>query len=381
MTTVKKLFAFFILLPCLVFAQVSAQKNTPNNPDALLKSYILLDAATGQILMDKNPDIPLPPASITKLMTAYLVFDALKSGRIHLQDEVKISTNAYQQEGSRMFVELNSVVSVNDLLQGLIVQSGNDAAVALAEYVGGDVTHFVALMNQAAQKLGMSHSHFNNPTGLPNDAHYATARDIATLARAIIQEFPEYYHYYRQKSFRWNKITQPNRNRLLFTNANIDGLKTGHTTAAGYCLVASEVHGNLRLISVVLGAKKETDRFSASQFLLNQGFARFTEITALKANQVLLESTVWKGKSDSVPVVAAHEVKLLIPVNETAAIKADVQLDTLVAPITQGQPIGTIYIRSAGKTYASVPAIAGETIEEAGFFKRQWHALKLWWKN
>lgn len=381
MTAIKHFFLLLILLPSLVLAQANTQSVNSADPNTLLKSYILIEAKTGQVLEAKNADEQLPPASITKLMTAYLVFDALQSGRIHLDNQVSVSQNAYKQEGSRMFLELNSQASVNDMLQGLIVQSGNDAAVALAEYVGGDVPHFVEMMNQTAQKLGMKHTHYENPTGLPNDNHYSSAQDIATLARAIIQQFPDYYHYYSQKEFRWNKITQPNRNRLLFRNANVDGLKTGHTSIAGYCLVASEHRGDLRLISVVLGAEKEANRYSTSQSLLNQGFAKFTEVNPLKKGQVLMQAPVWKGETDSIAVVPEHAVTLIVPVAEKEQLKAAVQLDTIVAPLQQGQKIGTITVGNGSKVYATVPAVAAQAVKEAGFFKRQWHALKLWWKS
>ena len=226
-------------------------------PDVPVKSHVLIDAASGQVLAAKNPDLALPPASITKLMTAYIVFDALKQGKITLEDPVPISQNAYSQKGSRMFVEVNSRVSVHDLLQGLIVQSGNDAGVALAEYVGGSVEGFVVMMNDTAQRLALHNTRYLDPVGLGGDGHYSTASDIARLSQHLINDFPEYYHYYKQKAFTWNKITQPNRNRLLFSNAQVDGLKTGHTAAAGYCLASSEKRGDMRLIAVVLGRMRK----------------------------------------------------------------------------------------------------------------------------
>lgn len=383
MIAVNRLILLCIFVPAFGLAanKVPNVSASSNDPDAVLSSYILVEADTGQVLEAKNPDEELPPASITKLMTAYLVFQALEEGRIHLDDMVTVSANARAQEGSRMFLEVNTQTTVNNMLQGLIVQSGNDAATALAEYVGGDVAHFVMLMNQAAQKLGMSHTHYENPTGLPDSKHYSTARDISVLARVIIKQFPNYYHYYSQKSFTWNKITQPNRNRLLFSNANVDGLKTGYTDAAGYCLVASEHRGNLRMLSVALGAKKEAYRYSASQALLNQGFAKFIEVTPLKAEQVLSQAQVWKGKENSVNVMAAKTLRLFVPVAAKEQLKATVQLNTIVAPLTKGQQIGVITITDGQKTYATVPAVAGASVEEAGFFKRQWHALKLWWNS
>lgn len=373
MKLIQKIWLLFVVVPVMAFAQAT--------PDSLVRNYILVDAASGQVLEAKEPDMEIPPASITKLMTAYVTFDALKKGRIHLQDSVTVSQNARAQEGSRMFLEVNSQASVDEMLQGLIVVSGNDAATALAEYIGGSVDNFVRLMNETAQKLGMTHTHFMNPTGWPIDGHYMSARDISTLARAIIRDFPEYYHYYSQKEFRWNKITQKNRNRLLFTNANVDGLKTGHTDAAGYCLTASEKRGDLRLITVVLGANKEVHRYEAAQGLLNQGFAQFAEVTPLKEGQILVNTPVYKGAVNNVNVVAGEVVKILMPVAQKDTLKANVQLDTVVAPVAKGQKLGTITITDGKKSYATIPAVAAEDVSEGGFFKRIWDGLKLWWKK
>lgn len=374
MQFIKKIWLLFVIVPTLTLAQAT--------PDTLVRNYILIDATSGQVLEAKAADVETPPASITKLMTAYVVFGALKDGRIHLEDSVTVSKNARAQEGSRMFLEVNTQATVNEMLQGLIVQSGNDAAVALAEYVGGSVDNFTKLMNDAAQKLNMTHSHFMNPTGLPMDGHFMSAKDIATLARAIITEYPQYYHYYSQKEFRWNKITQKNRNRLLFTNTNVDGLKTGHTDAAGYCLTASEKRGDLRLITVVLGAEKEAHRYEATQALLNQGFAQFVEITPLQAGQTLVSTPVYKGSGNSVNVVAGQTAKVVIPVAQKEKIKANVQLDTVVvAPITKGQKLGTITITDGTKTYATIEAVAANDVAQGGFFKRVWDGLKLWWNN
>lgn len=378
MNFLKKYGWLLILLPALAFA--AGSPSGAAEPNAVLNSYILVDAA-GQPLEAKNPDQRLPPASITKLMTAYLVFQALEDGRIKLDDQVSISPNARSQEGSRMFLEANTRTSVDNLLQGLIVDSGNDAATALAEYVGGSAPHFVEMMNSAAASLGMANTHYDNPTGLPSPTHYSTARDISVLARAIINRYPQYYHYYSQKTFTWNKITQKNRNRLLFTNPNVDGLKTGHTDAAGYCLAASERRGGLRLISVALGARKEADRYSASQALLNKGFSEYSQTTVLKAGQILGQADVWKGTENTVAITAPKTMVLLVPNDAKPKLKAKLQLDTITAPIHKGDKIGTITITDGTKIYASLPAAAGATITEAGWFKRQWHALKLWWNN
>ncbi len=360
----------------LAVFSISAQVAPPEVP---VKSSVLMDAQTGQILASKEMDVQLPPASITKLMTAYVTFDALKSGKIALTDMVPVSQEAYSQTGSRMFIEINTQVSVDDLIQGMIVQSGNDACVALAQYIGGSVDSFVQMMNAEAKKLGLTHTHYTNVTGMPDDQHYSTARDIALLSRAIIQQFPEYYHYYSQKEFTWNKITQPNRNRLLWKNANVDGLKTGHTQAAGYCLAASEKRGEIRLISVVLGAEKEADRYSASQALLNYGFAQFKQVTPIKAGQVLTQAEVFKGENDQVDVAVAKDVTLVLPVTALGKVKASVTLDKVVAPLNKGDKIGVVRVTDGQKTYATVDAVVAEDVPSGGVFTRGWDGLKLWW--
>ncbi len=345
-----------------------------------VKSYLLIDARSATVLAEKEADLQLPPASITKLMTAYVIFSTLKSGTIHLDDKVTVSRNAYEQIGSRMFIEIHSQVTVNDLIQGVIVQSGNDASVALAEYIGGSEEGFVQMMNTAAKKLAMTHTHYTNATGLPEDEHYTTARDIARLARAIIREFPEYYPYYRQKEFTWNDITQHNRNKLLWRNPRIDGMKTGHTEAAGYCLTASEKRGDLRLISVVLGAKQEEERYAATQALLQYGFARFREVKALKSDQVLAKARVYKGVVDEIAVRPEKVVSVLMALGEEE-LQTSLRLAPIVAPIAVGQQVGTIIVQSADKVYATVPAVAVVAVAKGGVFKRMWDGLLLWWRQ
>lgn len=367
-----------MLTLCLFFQTSLAQQSSIND---LVSSYILIDVPTGQALLAHNADQRLPPASITKLMTAYLTFQALQEGKIHLEDKVSISQQAYKQEGSRMFVEINSQVAVGDLVQGMIVQSGNDASVALAEYIGGSVENFVQMMNASALQLGMQNTHFMNPTGMPDDAHYSSARDIAILARAIIEQFPEYYHYYSQKEFSWNKIKQQNRNRLLWRSANIDGLKTGYTEAAGFCLVASEKRGDLRMVSVVLGAKEEKHRYEASVQLLNSGFSLFSRVTPLKTGQILTQAPVFKGEVDTVNIAVQKEITLLLANEVKDKLTATINLQTIVAPIEKGQVLGTINITDGQKIYATIPAVAAEPVAQAGFFKRHWHGFKMWWNN
>lgn len=339
-------------------------------PDLPVKSYVLTDAGGGQVLAAKDADMRLPPASITKLMTAYLVFEALQRGDLHLQDKVTISRYAHAQKGSRMFVEPGSAVSVHDLLQGLIVQSGNDAGVALAEHLGGSVEGFVARMNDTAGRLGLHNTRYLDPIGLGGDGHYSTAADIALLSRHLINDFPDYYHYYSQKTFTWNKIGQPNRNRLLFTNPRVDGLKTGHTAAAGYCLASSEKRGQIRLIAVVLGAEQEEQRYAASQALLDYGFARFREMTLLQDDRILKEVRVWKGQRDAVGVRAAQPVKQWLAADGPMQVNARVDVPALTAPLAAGQKIGTITLHQNGKVLAVVDAVAAEAVDEAGFVGR-----------
>ncbi|PIE82412.1 MAG: serine-type D-Ala-D-Ala carboxypeptidase [Cardiobacteriales bacterium] len=357
-----------------VQAQVGQQTLLTELP---VSSYALMEAESGQFLLAENVDQHLPPASLTKLMTAYLTFKALDEGKLNMQTLVPVSQLAYEQPGSRMFIEVNRQIPVEDLIQGVIVQSGNDASVALAEYIGGSVDGFVLMMNNAAQSLSMSNTHYMNPTGLPDPNHYTTARDIAILSRQIIREFPEYYHFYSQQSFTHNKITQKNRNLLLYRNANVDGLKTGHTQEAGYCLASSEKRGDLRLIVVVLGGKVEEDRYSASQALLNYGFAQFAEVTALTSDKILMHAIVYKGENNEVAVRAAQDVNIIIPVADKQKVTASLDLQRVIAPVKTGDKIGVIAVKVGGKVYATIDAVAAEDVAEAGFFKRQWHGAKL----
>lgn len=365
---------FFRLIAIFSLAVASAFAAPP---ELAVRSYVLIEAQSGQVLAEKEADVALPPASITKLMTACLVFEALQDGRITLNDEVPVSQSAYAQKGSRMFIEVGSRVKVHDLLQGLIVQSGNDAGVALAEYVGGSVDGFVAMMNDAAKRLGMHESHFLDPVGLGGEGHVMSARDIATLSRHLAVNFPDYYHYYGQKSHTWNKITQENRNRLLFTNPRVDGLKTGHTSTAGYCLASTEKRGDLRLIAVVLGSAEEKTRYEASQALLDYGFSRFQEVTLLREDHLLKQVRVWKGESDHVAVRAAHSVRQWLPRDAPNTVRATVNVPVLVAPVAAGEKIGNIVLHQEGKTLATVDALAAHAVPEGGFFRRSWDGLQL----
>ena len=371
----RQLFRQLILIIAAVYSGFVLAQAAPELP---VKSYILIDAASGQILLSKNPNEKLPPASITKLMTAYLVVEALENGKLTPDTPITVSQNAYKQEGSRMFIEVNKQVLVQDLLQGLIIQSGNDAAVALAEYLGGSMDGFTEMMNRKAAQLGMKDTHYTNPTGLPDPKNYTTAEDIAILSRHIINDHPQYYHLYGQKNYTYNKIKQDNRNRLLWRNASIDGLKTGHTKEAGYCLASSEKRGNIRFIAVVLGADKESDRYDASQALFNYGFAQFEETVVIKEGQNLSAVPVYKGTVNEINVRPQHDVKLMLPVSDKSKVVVSLDLNKpIIAPLTAGQEIGTIRVKIGDKVYATLPAVAGEAADKAGFFKRSWHSIKL----
>ncbi|MDH5592622.1 MAG: D-alanyl-D-alanine carboxypeptidase, partial [Gammaproteobacteria bacterium] len=291
---------FLVSFLSLVTASYAAITPNPTAPQVAAKSYILQDFASGQILAEKNSEQRLPPASITKLMTAYVVSNELQAGNISLSDDVLISEKAWRMVGSRSFIEVNTKVPVEVLLRGMIIQSGNDAAVALAEHVAGDEEIFAQMMNQYAQKLGMSNTNYRNSTGLPDPDHYTTAKDIAILSTAIIRDFPEHYKWYAEKAFSYNNITQHNRNKLLWRDSSVDGLKTGHTEAAGYCLAASALRNDMRLISVVLGTESENARAQETQKLFNYGFRFFETHDLYKAQDKIVDIKIWKGTGDKV---------------------------------------------------------------------------------
>lgn len=343
------------------------------------KAYILLEADSEVVLAQYRATERLAPASITKLMTAYVVYQAIENGLLALDDKTVISPRAHEMtEGSRMFLEKGSHVSIDDLLSGLVIQSGNDAAIALAEAVAGDEPRFIDLMNQQAQALGMTNSQFKNVTGLTEDGHYMSARDIATLARAIILDFPKHYQRYSRNSFTWNNITQENRNALLRSDPNVDGLKTGYTQAAGYCLTASAKRGNMRLISVVLGTGSVGQRARASKKLLAYGFDNFMMQSLYRAGQQVAVASVENGAQDTVAVASAGVITLPLPKNNSGkGLSSQLHLNQhLQAPLAKQQVVGNIHIKRDGKTIASVPAITLSAVEEMGFFKSLWRGIK-----
>lgn len=353
----------------------------PAPPQLGVKGYILIDHATGDTIAESNPDEILEPASLTKLMTAYTVFKALGDGQVNLDDEVRVSERAWGTEGSRMFIELGTAVTVEDLLQGMIVQSGNDASVALAEHVAGTEEVFADLMNFYADRLGMESSSFRNSTGLPDPDHYMTARDAATIARAIITEFPEYYMWYSQRGFTYNEIEQFNRNSLLWRDESVDGLKTGYTEAAGYCLVTSAERSGMRLVSVVMGSHSAEARANDSQALLNYGFRFFETYRLYSAGDEVTTARVWKGETDTVSLGVAEEHFLTIPKGRYDSLNSDTFLDTeLTAPIESGATLGTVTISMNDEELAVLPLVALTDVGEAGLWKRIRDEIGLWFE-
>lgn len=380
-----------ILAPNLLLASspsvseiaLSGQQTAPNqgnthvrikptgNIDVTANAYVLIDFNSGQIIASKNLDERMPPASLTKMMTLYIVSSALKSGQIKLEDNVRISEKAWKTGGSRMFVQVKSKVPVEKLLQGIIVASGNDACVALAEHVAGSETAFAAIMNQTAAQLGMTNSHFTDSTGLPNENHYSTPRDIATLAYALVRDFPEYYHWYKQKWFSYNDIKQPNRNRLLWRDDSVDGIKTGHTDSAGYCLASSAIRNNVRLVAVVMGSTDDKNRATDSQTVLNYGYRNFESHKLFAANQTLSSPRIWGGSDKTVPMGLTKDLYVSIPVGQYADLKANLKVNSdLSAPIHQGQNYGTVDITLEGQVIASKPLIALQSIQSGGLWSR-----------
>ncbi len=350
----------------------------PAPPQVSAKSYILLDAESGEIIVQSNSHQSLPPASLTKMMTAYIVEGEVASGDINLYDEVPVSVKAWKTGGSKMFIKEGSKVVLEDLLKGVVIQSGNDASIALAEYVAGSEDAFADVMNQQAAVLGMTNSNFVNATGLPNENHVSTASDLAILARAIIKDFPEQYSLYSEKYFTYNNIRQPNRNRLLWRDKSVDGLKTGHTDAAGYCLVASAVRDNMRLISVVMGTNSEEARAKETQKLLNYGFRYFKTHKLYEPAQSLMTSRVWGGKTDEVSLGVANEIVVTIPRGHKSELDAKIDLDpTIRAPIEVGQEFGRLVVKLDDKIIVNEPLVALEPVEEGGLFKRIWDWIKL----
>jgi D-alanyl-D-alanine carboxypeptidase (penicillin-binding protein 5/6) len=351
----------------------------PAAPQLGANSYILVDFNSDRILVEHNADLPVEPASITKLMTAYVVFGELEQGNIKLEDLVPVSERAWRTGGSRMFIDPSMQVTVEDLIRGMVIQSGNDASVALAEYVAGSEEAFAGLMNHYAEQLGMTNTHFMNSTGLPDPEHYTTARDITLLSAATIRHFPDYYAWYSEKEFTFNGIRQHNRNTLLWRDPAIDGLKTGHTESAGYCLAASAMRDGMRLVSAVMGSGSETSRASESQTLLNFGFRFYETVQLYQAGTELASARVWKGLSEEVSLGLNEPLFVTIPRGRYDDLEAQVRIDPqLSAPLEAGQVVGTINVQLGEELIASRDLATLSAVEEAGFFGRSWDGLKLW---
>ncbi|MEL0296316.1 MAG: D-alanyl-D-alanine carboxypeptidase family protein [Gammaproteobacteria bacterium] len=340
----------------------------PAAPQIGAESYLVIDAATGDVLASENARMRLPPASLTKIMTSYIIADEIEQGRITLDDRVPISVKAWRMEGSRMFIREGTEVSVADLLRGIVIQSGNDASVAMAEYIAGDEEAFAGLMTQTAKSLGMNNTNFMNATGLPDEMHYTTAEDLAILTRALINRFPEHYAIYSEKYFSYNDIRQANRNALLWRDDSVDGVKTGHTQAAGYCLVASAMENDTRLISVVMGARDERTRAAESQKLLNYGFRYYETVNLYAAGSSLKRVRVWSGLHESVEVGLDDAITLTIPRGGRDQLKAEINLqDVIEAPIERGQTLGALTLSLGDEMLVERPVVALNPVQAAGW--------------
>lgn len=371
--------AFIFLLSLLSSALAFAQ--TIPSPTVAARAWLLVDQSSGQALAEHEADARIEPASLTKLMTAYLTFAALKQGAIKNDQSVPVSEKAWKAPGSRMFIEPKRPVTVDELIHGMIIQSGNDACIALAEAIAGTEEAFVQRMNLEARRLGLANTHYMNTTGLPDPEHYTTARDLAHLVQVLIRDFPDYYPIYSQKQFTYNKITQPNRNRLLWLDPTVDGVKTGHTEAAGYCLISSAKRGPRRLISVVLGTESDSARAQESQRLLNYGFQNFDSTRLYTKAQPISQLKVFKGSSSTVPAGFLDDFILSLPTGMTDKMKVQlVSQQPLLAPIEKGQEIGTLKVMLDEKPFGEYPVVALEAVPVAGIFGRAWDTLMLWFQ-
>ncbi|MBB3117596.1 D-alanyl-D-alanine carboxypeptidase family protein [Pseudoduganella violacea] len=369
----------------LFFSAASAQSLPP--PTIAAKSWLLLDATSGQIIASQDPNARVEPASLTKIMTAYVTFGALRDKKLDLNQKVNVSVRAWKVDSSssKMFIDPATPVSISDLLHGLMVQSGNDAAVALAEAVAGDEGTFVTLMNREAQRMGLTNTRFANPHGLPSPENYTTAQDLSVLAKHVIQDFPEFYKIDSVKSFTYNKITQPNRNRLLWLDPTVDGMKTGHTEAAGYCMVASARRPNganeRRLISVVMGTSSDQARTQESQKLLNWGFQNFDTVKLYSKGQAVDTPEIWKGSKSNLKIGFKQDVLVTVPKGVAAKMKPVLERkDPLVAPVAENARVGSLKMMVDGKPLLELPVVALETVNQASIFGRAWDSIRLWLK-
>ena len=394
--------ASLLATTALGFAVAQAPRPTPAAPAAALsddlpvppapapatsKAWLVMDYATGQVLAGENVDTQVEPASITKVMTSYVIAAEMAAGKVKATDQVMMTENAWRSggagtDGSYSGFEVNKTAPLEQMEKGMVVQSGNDAAIALAEHVAGSEAAFASLMNAYAKKIGLKNSHFVNPHGLPAEGHVTTARDLALLGRALIRDYPVAYSYNRIKEFTVGPITQPNRNLLLWRDPSVDGIKTGHTSAAGYCLMASAKRGDQRLITVVMGDTSENQRAVDSQALLNWGFRFFETHRLYEANRQIASQKVWKGETDEVSLGVTRPLLVSTPRGKYARLKATMDIPkVLQAPIRKGQQVGTVRVALDGKVVAQQPLVALNDIPQAGFFKRLWHSFLMWWES
>jgi serine-type D-Ala-D-Ala carboxypeptidase (penicillin-binding protein 5/6) len=354
----------------------------PPPPAVAASSYLLIDANTREVLVEHNIHQPLPPASLTKIMTAYIAEIELEGGRVSLEDQVPVSVAAWRTGGSRMFIREGTQVSLDDLLRGVIIQSGNDASVAIAEHVAGSEAAFADMMNRQAKLLGMNNSNFKNATGLPDDEHYTTAWDLAILTQALIKNYPEHYAIYAERTFTFNGIDQPNRNRLLWRDRTVDGVKTGHTEAAGYCLVASALRDDMRLISVVMGTDSDESRMRESQKLLSYGFRHFETQRVYEGGLPLKTARLWYGDRSQIELGAADHVYVTIPRGRYEDVEAELHVARVIeAPVQQGQEFGELRLKLDGRTVQKIPLVALQAVEEGNFFSRLLDAIHLFFRN
>ena len=371
---------FFLFLIFLLPILASAQ--APQPPQVVGRAWVVADISSGQVLASEKPDERFEPASLTKLMTAYLTFAALREKKLALDQQVSVSERAWRAPGSRMFIEPRKPVTADELIRGMIVQSGNDACIALAEQIAGSEEAFAGMMNREAERLGMKNTKYMNASGLPDPQHYSTARDLYLLASALIRDFPEQYaQYYSQREYRYNGITQVNRNRLLWLDSTVDGMKTGFTDAAGYCLVASSRRGPRRLLSVLLGSTSESMRAQESQKLLNWGFQFFDAVRLYAGGAVVKEIEIWKGAKSSLRAGFRDDLVVAVPKGQGEKLKAELLSQSpLVAPVAEGARVGNLRVTLDGKPLGEYPVVALEAVDAAGFFGRAWDTLRLWFK-
>jgi D-alanyl-D-alanine carboxypeptidase (penicillin-binding protein 5/6) len=370
-----------LLLLTTVSFQVQSATPVPAPPKVAASGYLLMDFNSGRLLAEENAVQRLEPASLTKIMTTYVVLREIKNGNLRLDDQVLISEKAWRTAGSRMFIEVGKKITVEELLKGMIIQSGNDASVALAEHIGGSEEVFAEMMNSQARRLGMTNTHFVNSTGLPHEDHYTTAEDIARVSRATIVEFPDHYPWYAVKEYTFNNIKQYNRNKLLWRDESVDGVKTGHTESAGYCLVASAKRGDMRLISVVMGTSSENARAKESQSLLNYGFRFFETHRLYGADEALNKVRVWKGEKEELAVGVTEDLFVTIPRRQYKNLKAEMTVNSKVnAPVTKGQQLGVVKVTLEGEPVTEVPLVALHDVAEGGLWQRATDSVLLWFE-